>query len=472
MSGNRKSNGNGRSQRFDTAEDAAASVVHIPQDLQSEAAALGSVILEPETLGVLSTFVTSPEAFFKEENAIIFRVMLDMVSGGMALDALTLHRELANRALLERVGGIEYVKELANAVPTSRHVATYAAFVKEKWMKRQAISVLVKALRGVYEDPKDRKPVAAQICVDAAIADLMEMGASGQCRIAKSMKSIVREVKAELESSDMSMGLQTGFKELDELTGGLHKGEMIIIAARPSVGKTALLINFIEHGLYGDDNYLLFSMEQRDKELVQRMISSNAAVNSHALRMRRLNEEQWRRIDSAANELSVENVWIDDSPSLTLADLFTKSRRMHSRRPLSMIGIDYLQLMECEGENRQQQITTLSRGIKAIARELNVPVVCLSQLNRASATEMRMPRSSDLRESGSIEQDADVVMLLHREAVLHRGDDAWLNNPENADRINEALLIVAKQRNGPCDNIKLNFHAPQTRFTDYRPPGI
>lgn len=458
--------------QIETVQKAFDNIAQIPQDVSNEAGVIGSMILDPATHAGVVTLLPSVEAFYKPEHRVMYGVLLDMIQSNTAVDGMTFYTELKNRGLLPDSGGIEYITTVVNSVPTSAHAEYYAGYVREKWQKRRGISILLKSLRGLYEDPAGDKPKTAQACIDSAVSSLMELGETGHLRVARPLNVIVREVQEELRSSAPPTGIETGFLELDAMTGGLHRGEMIVIGARPSMGKTSLLVNMIEGiGLYSDRNILMFSMEQRDRELIMRMLSSHAAVNSHAVRRRQLSENEWEKMRAAVDAISVKNIFIDDTPGLSLASLFTKARRVHARHPLSMIGIDYLQLMECEGEkDRQQQITKISRGIKQLARELNVPVVCLSQLSRASATEMRLPRMNDLRESGSIEQDADVVMLLHRESVLHRGDEAW--ERENQEKLNEAIVIVAKQRNGPCDTIKLTFHQAQTRFVNYRPPGI
>ena len=265
-------------------------------------------------------------------------------------------------------------------------------------------------------------------------------------------------------------GLSSGFLELDNLTSGLQKGEMIIIAARPSVGKTSFAMNIIEHvGIDLKKPCAVFSLEMSKQQLAQRMLCSRSGVDSHKLRRGMLTKQDKDRLGYAVGDLSAGQIFIDDTPGLTLMDLRTKARRLKLQYGIEILALDYLQLMECPGkaDNRQQEIATISRGVKALARELSVPVLCLSQLNRASESEQRLPRTSDLRESGSIEQDADVVMLLHREAVMHRGDQEWAD--ANPDKVNEAQVIVAKQRNGPCDTVKLTFIGAQTRFVNYNP---
>ncbi len=229
-------------------------------------------------------------------------------------------------------------------------------------------------------------------------------------------------------------------------------------------------MNVIEHvGIDLKKPCAVFSLEMSKQQLAQRMLCSRSGVDSHKLRRGLLSKQDKDRLGYAVGDLSQGQVFIDDTPGLTLMDLRTKARRLKLQYGIELMALDYLQLMECPGkaDNRQQEISTISRGVKALARELNIPILCLSQLNRASESEQRLPRTSDLRESGAIEQDADVVMLLHREAVMHRGDQEWMD--ANPDKVNEALVIVAKQRNGPCDTVKLTFLGAQTRFVNYNP---
>ncbi len=438
-----------------------------PHDLSAEAGVLGSMIIDPQVIGPVCMFLQKHEMFFKEENQTIFRVLTELFESNTPVDAMILHSTLKTKNLLEQVGGIEYIKELANAVPTSAHAEYYAAIVKEKAMLRSLISACTSTLRDCYEsgDP-------AATVLDRGEGRIFEIAQQKTSNQAVPLTDVLHETFEMLDrqTGEHLSGVPSGFIELDNLTSGLQRGEMIIIAARPSVGKTSFAMNMIEYvGIDREKPCAVFSLEMSKQQLAQRMLCSRSGVDSHKLRRGMLSKQDRDRLSYAVGELAKGQVFIDDTPGLTLMDLRTKARRLKLQYNIELICLDYLQLMEAPGraDNRQQEIATISRGVKALARELNVPILCLSQLNRASESEQRLPRTSDLRESGSIEQDADVVMLLHREAVMHRGDQEWMD--ANPDKINEALIIVAKQRNGPCDNVKLTFLSGQTRFVNYNP---
>ena len=438
-----------------------------PHDLSAEAGVLGSMIIDPQVIGPVCMFLQRHEMFFKEENQTIFRVLTDLFEANTPVDAMILHSTLKTKNLLEHVGGIEYIKELANAVPTSAHAEYYAAIVKEKAMLRSLITACTSTLRDCYEsgDP-------AATVLDRGEGRIFEIAQQKVSNQAVPLTDVLHETFEMLErqTGEHLSGVSSGFIELDNLTSGLQKGEMIIVAARPSVGKTAWTMNVVEHvGIDLKKPCAVFSLEMSKQQLAQRMLCSRSGVDSHKLRRGMLSKQDKDRLGYAVGDLSQGQVFIDDTPGLTLMDLRTKARRLKLQYGIELLALDYLQLMEAPGrsENRQQEIASISRGVKALARELNIPILCLSQLNRASESEQRLPRTSDLRESGSIEQDADVVMLLHRESVMHRGDQEWRD--ANPDKLNEALVIVAKQRNGPCDNVKLTFLEGQTRFVNYNP---
>ena len=438
-----------------------------PHDLTAEAGVLGSMIIDPQVIGPVCMFLQKPEMFFKEENQIIFRVLTGLFESNTPVDAMLLYSTLKSKNLLEQAGGLDYIKELANAVPMSAHAEHYAAIVKEKSMLRSLISACTTTLRDCYESGD-----AASTVLDRGESRIFEIAQQKTSNQAVVLTDVLHETFEMLErqQGEHLSGVATGYIELDNLTSGLQKGEMIVIAARPSVGKTALAMNIIEHvGIDLKKPCAVFSLEMSKQQLAQRMLCSRSGVDSHKLRRGMLTRQEKDRVGYAVGDLSQGQVFIDDTPGLTLLDLRTKARRLKLQHGIELIALDYLQLMEApsRSDNRQQEIASISRGVKALARELNVPVLCLSQLNRASESEQRLPRTSDLRESGSIEQDADVVMLLHREAVMHRGDQEWRD--ANPDKLNEALVIVAKQRNGPCDNVKLTFLEGQTRFVNYNP---
>jgi replicative DNA helicase len=436
-----------------------------PWDESAEAGLLGSMIIDPECIGPCMMFVKSAEYFFQESNGMIFAVLASLFEKNTPIDALVLHSTLKTMGKLEWIGGIEYIRQLVEAVPTSAHAEYYAVIVREKWMRRRLISASTATLRDCY-DTADMSEAVVDRAEQRVFAIAQDKVSSGQH---EALPTILESTFDMLQSGGRK-GIETGLAELDALTNGLQRGEMIIIAARPSVGKTAFALGIVEH--VGVDLGIpcgVFSLEMSKAQLAERMLCSRAGIDSHKLRKNMLSTEERGYLRTAVTDLAAATgIYIDDAPALSITDLRTRARRMKLKLGIELLVIDYLQLMEAPGksENRQQEITTISRGVKAISRELDIPVLCLSQLNRSSETEQRMPRTSDLRESGSIEQDADTVMLLHREAVFHRGDHEWMD--ANPDKVNEAIVNVAKQRNGPCDVVKLTFISKCTKFGNYR----
>jgi len=436
-----------------------------PHDLNAEKSVLGSMLLNGEVIGDVLDLL-QPEHFFKEEHGAILAVMAHLFNANKPVDATILCDEFTKRGQLEFIGGVEYLEALANFVPSSAHAVYYAAIVREKAQLRELILASTRILRDCYEaaEPVDAIADAAQMRMFKAA----EQGAKTESASSLADTLHLTFEMLDKQSGEHLSGLATGYIELDNLTSGLQRGEMIVIASRPSVGKTALACNILEHvGIHEKKPAALFSMEMSKQQIAQRMLCSRSGVDSHKLRCGMLSVQDRERLAYAVGDMSQSEIYIDDTCALTVMKVRDKARRLKLKFGIELLIIDYLQLMEAGGkqDSRQQEVAVISRGIKALARELNIPVVCLSQLNRESESNSRMPRTSDLRESGAIEQDADVVMLLHREAVFHRGEQEWLDS--NPDKINLAQLIVAKQRNGPCDTVMLNFFQGQTRFTNH-----
>jgi len=439
-----------------------------PHDIGAEMALLGSMIIDPQVIGPVCMLVPTGDVFYKEEHQVLFKVVCDLFEKNVPIDALLLHSTLNTLGLLDRAGGYDYLKEILGTVPSAAHAEHYAAVVREKAMLRKLISACTQTLKDAYESGE-----AASIVLDRGEKRIFDIAQQKISAEAVPLTKVLHETFEMLDrnTGEHYSGIPCGFVELDNLTSGMQRGEMIIVAARPSVGKTAFAMNIAEYvGVDIKKSVAVFSLEMSKQQLAQRMLCSRSGVDSHKLRRGQLSRQDRDKLSYAVGELSQGQIFIDDTPGLTLMDLRTKARRLKLQFGIEFIVIDYLQLMEApREENRQQQIASISRGVKALARELEVPVMCLSQLNRASESENRMPRTSDLRESGSIEQDADVVMLIHREAVMHRGDQEWID--ANPDKVNESQIIIAKQRNGPCDTVKLTFLSGQTRFVNYA-PGI
>lgn len=437
-----------------------------PHDIGAEMAVLGSMIIDPEVIGPVCMIVSTDDMFYKEEHRVLFHVLCELYEKNNAIDALLLHSTLTTRNELEAAGGYDYLKEILGTVPSAANAEHYAAIVREKATLRHLITACTQTIKDIYDsgDP-------ATVVLDRGEKRIFDIAQQKVSNEAVPLTQVLHETFEMLDRNqgEHLSGVPTGFTELDNLTSGLQRGELIIIAARPSVGKTALAMNMVEHvGIDLKRPVAVFSLEMSKQQLAQRMLCSRSGVDAHKLRRGQLTKQDRDALAYAVGELSQGQIFIDDTPGLTLMDLRTKGRRLKMQHHIEFLIVDYLQLMEApREENRQQQISSISRGVKALARELDLPVVCLSQLNRASESENRLPRTSDLRESGSIEQDADVVMLLHREAVMHRGDQEWMD--ANPDKINEALLIIAKQRNGPCDNVKMTFLSSSTKFVNYNP---
>ncbi len=437
-----------------------------PHDSASEMALLGSMLLNPEGIGEVCSIVETSDVFFSRRNQIIFEGLLDLIKAGSAVDGVTLTHKLKQKDLYEAAGGFDYLEQLVNCVPSAANALAYAHIVRDKALLRRLISACAESLESCYDNSEEAAVILDRS--ERAIFEVAQLKVTGQ---PVALTEVLHETFEMLDrnTGNTVTGVPTGYVELDNLTSGLQRGEMIVLAARPSVGKTALAMNIVEHvGVDLKKPVAVFSLEMSKQQLAQRMLCARSGVDSQNLRRNMLAREDRNRLSLAVGELSEGKIFIDDTPALTILDLRTKARRLLSRESIELVVIDYLQLMDAlREENRQQQISTISRGVKALARELNCPVMCLSQLNRAPESENRLPRTSDLRESGSIEQDADVVMLLHREAVMHRGDPEWAQ--ANPDKVNEAQLIIAKQRNGPCDTVRLTFMAANTRFETYHP---
>jgi len=430
----------------------------MPESPEAEAAVLGSMILDPQCIGLVVQKLTSA-AFYRVEHQMIFEAMISLWDRKSdVFDLLLLRDELKNRKQLEEVGGAEYLVRVAESVPSAANVEHYVQIVKDKQMMRELISAAGEVLTEAMEGSGS---VAEKL--DRAEQKIFAVTEKKISSSAASMKEILTETFEAIDKRQGHhvTGLPTGFAELDDLTCGLQNGEMIIIAGRPSMGKTSFAMNIAEH--IGADNNIpvaIFSLEMSRQQLAERMLCSRGMIDSQLVRKGMVNDSQYQELVHAASELSEKPIYVDDTPGITPLELRGKARRLRSRYGIKAIFIDYLQLMSMGGsvESRQQEVSEISRYLKALARELSLPVVVLSQLNRATeGREGHRPRMSDLRESGSIEQDADVIMLLHREDYYHKGEEGY-------EETSGAEVIVAKQRNGPTDTVELSFNGTYTRF--------
>ncbi|MHC4241557.1 MAG: replicative DNA helicase [Planctomycetota bacterium] len=431
----------------------------MPESLAAEAAVLGSMLIDPECIGDVVEHLTA-EAFYRVEHRYIYDALITLYekNKGVGIDAVLLREELIKRNQLEEVG-VEYIVKILDSVPSSANVGYYTGIVKDKMLLRELISTAGEILDNAYNQIGETAEVLDE--AEQRMFSITDKHISGS---ASSLKDLVARSFELIEKRQgiHVTGLPTGFYELDELTCGLQNGEMVIVAGRPSMGKTSLALNIAEHiGLMDKTPVAIFSLEMGKQQLAERFLCSISEIDSQKVRRGLLSDADYKKLANACAELSETPIFIDDTSTLTPLELRAKARRLKSRHDISCILVDYLQLMHLGSgriESRQQEITTISRYLKALARELNVPVIVLSQLNRSpEGREGHRPRMSDLRESGSIEQDADVIMLLHRE-------DYYKRNEENYEPNNTAELIIAKQRNGPTGTVKLTFREKITRF--------
>ncbi len=424
-----------------------------PHSIDAEMCLLASMMLEKEIIGQAVQIVTG-ESFFQADHQIVFDVLIKLYEQNRPIDAVILCDELNKRKLLEEIGGREYIGKILNTVPSAAHGEHYANIVREKALLRQLIGASNDILRDAYS-PHEQ----AQIVLDKAEKRIFDIASKKVSNSVVAMEVVLHEVFEMIERSGQR-GLETGFFELDDMMNGLQNGEMVIVAARPSMGKTAFAMNIVEH--IAADSMMpcaVFSLEMSKQQLAQRMLCSRGEIDAHKLRKGMLQAHEYAHLANVVGELAKAPIWVDDSPGLTPLELRAKARRLKLQHDVKCIMIDYMQLMDNPGvESRQQQISEISRGIKAVARELNIPVIALSQLNRASeGRDGHRPRMSDLRESGSIEQDADVIALLHREDYYRMSEPDF--QPDNI-----AEVIIAKQRNGPTGTVKLTFMNKTTRF--------
>lgn len=435
-----------------------------PHAIEAEMCVLGSALIDPTSLDDLVQILRG-EDFYKPANGEIFDEMVRLREAHNSLDIVQLHQALVDRDIIEAVGGQEYLVELATSVPSAHNAVHYARLVHDKSINRRVIEVAGQMLQAGYSDPSD-----PQSLLDDAGAAIFKLTQQSDQRPAVRADQTFNETMASLDpDTRCDRSIETGFVDIDQMTSGVRKGEVTVIAARPSIGKSALALNMATYMARHDHSVGFFSLEMSRGEICTRMLSSEAGVSSHRMRCCRfLSADDYSALGAAAGRMTPIALYIDDSSALTTTQLRAKSRLLVSRYDVSVLFVDYLQLVRFDRrtESRRVEVGEISRAMKALARELDVPVVCMSQLNRASETrESHRPRMSDLRESGDLEQDADVVCLLHREEVHHEGDAKWLC--ENQDKVGVAELIIAKQRNGPTGTVMLTWHGETMTFKSY-----
>ncbi|MEO3945755.1 replicative DNA helicase [Gorillibacterium sp. CAU 1737] len=428
-----------------------------PQNLEAEQAVLGAILLDGEAL-ITAMERLSGDDFYRTSHRFIFEGMIALAEGDEPVDLVTLTAKLQTRGQLEEVGGVEYLSELANAVPTAANIDYYAQIVEEKSMIRRLIRAATQIVTNGYASEEDVGGLLSE--AEARILEISNRrGGNGFIPIRDVLMDVFEKVEFLAQNKGGTTGIASGFRDLDKMTSGFQRSDLIIVAARPSVGKTAFALNIAQNvGVREKETVAIFSLEMGAAQLVQRMICAEANVDATRLRTGFLEADDWEKMTMAIGSLSEANIYIDDSPSVTVSDIRAKCRRLKKERGLGMILIDYLQLIQGRGksgENRQQEVSEISRTLKQIARELEVPVIALSQLSRGvEQRQDKRPMMSDLRESGSIEQDADIVAFLYR--------DDYYN--QESEKKNIIEIIIAKQRNGPVGTVELAFLKNYNKF--------
>jgi replicative DNA helicase len=432
-----------------------------PFDLEAEMGVLGSILLLPDVCDEIASL--RADDFYDDANRKIYHNMREMHDSGDKIDITLLVSRLRTSGDYEKIGGAAYLARLSSAVPNAAHVVFYADIVAEKAVFRKLIESSTEILRDAYDQASPAKELVSQ--AEQKVFAIMD-GRSAQAvqSISDVLHQAMDRMEARLRDDYVDGGAQTGISRFDEMTGGLHNGELIILAARPSMGKTALAMNIAEHVAIEQRSPVLFvSLEMSGIELADRLLCSLSRVNGHRLRNGTITADDRERLIKKANEISQSPLFVDDSPSRTVSEIAAAARRIKRRQSdLGLIVIDYLQLIEPDNSKdpRQEQVAKIARRLKGLSRELNVPLLCLSQLNRqAEDSKDHRPKLSHLRESGAIEQDADVVMFVHREEYYHRGDD-------RAQYAGQAEIIISKQRNGPIGDVDMTWEAEYTRFSD------
>ncbi|MBU1998854.1 MAG: replicative DNA helicase [Candidatus Omnitrophota bacterium] len=435
-----------------------------PQSLEAEMAVLGSMILDEFAIGTAIESLDK-NSFYKDSHKNIFEAITNIYNANKAVDLITLADELKRLSALENIGGVSYLTELVNSVPTAVNVGHYVGIVKQKYVLRTLIissSQIISLCHQNDGNVNDLLDKAERLIFE--ISD--KSPASSYIHLKEIVKNSIETIDKLYQRKTHVTGVPTGYVDFDRLTAGLQASDLIIIAGRPSMGKSAFALGVIEHaGVVQKIPTAVFSLEMSKEQLVQRMLCSHARVNAHNVRTGFLAPSDWPRLTAAAGKLSEAPIYIDDTPAISVMELRAKARRLKASYDIQMIILDYLQLMRGSGnasaESRQQEISDISRSLKALARELNVPIIGISQLSRAvESREGHRPQLSDLRESGAIEQDADVVVLLLRE-------EYYKPTPENEGI---AEINIAKQRNGPVGQVKLTFIKEYTKFENLIQP--
>ena len=436
-----------------------------PHSTDAEAALIGGLLLDSENQAYDKIAdIVSERDFYHTENKEVFKVIQSLSEESKVTDLLTVSDYLDSSTEFEPKPSIEYLSEIVESTAGNSNITEYAKIIREKALLRELIQISSEIAQSAYK-PEGKSPSELVDIAESHIFEIAERG--NRNMVFAEMSDLVKQTYDELDKRSQGggniTGVSSGFRELDNLTAGLQNGELIIIAGSPSMGKTAFALNIAEHTALADENPVaIFSMEMSASSLAQRMISSLGRVNAHSIKTGQLEERDWNRVDGAIQQIKNAPIYIDDTPSLTPIELRARARRIQREKGLSLIVIDYLQLMSVHGnkENRATEISEISRNLKALARELNIPIIALSQLNRSVEQRTdKQPQMSDLRESGAIEQDADLIAFIYREEVY---------DPDT-DKKGVALINVAKQRNGSIGQFNLTFLGRYTRFENWVP---
>ena len=430
-----------------------------PQSLMAEEALLGGVMLENEALTLVTDYVEEVD-FYRPGNREIFSSILTLAKNQEPIDLVTVADHLKQRKKLDAVGGSGYLSSLVDNVHTAANLTSYARIVKNKSLLRSLISTSTDIIEQSYGEIED-----VDVLVDQAERSILEVARNrGQSEITPINEIVKRSfaaIDAAYRSNSTITGIPTGFSKIDELTSGFQRSDLIIIAGRPSMGKTSFALNIAQNSAAHPDNnskVAFFSLEMSKEQLVTRLLCSQSEINSKTLRGGLLKDEDWPRLSAAAAVVSELPIYIDDTSAISVMEMRAKARRLKNDKGLDLVFVDYLQLMRGDGESREREISEISRSLKAMAKELEVPVVALSQLNRSVESRPdKRPQLSDLRESGAIEQDADVIMFVYRDEVYNK------DNPENAGL---AEILIRKQRNGPTGVAEMRFFGEFTQFRD------
>ncbi len=433
-----------------------------PHSIEAEQSVLGGLMLDNQAWDKVADRLQEKD-FYRPEHRLIFRVIADLANRGTPLDVVTVTEALKNINEINNMGGEIYLFELARNTPTAANISAYADIVRERSVLRQLIEV-ASSISSTAFAPEGRGSIELLDEAERRVFQIAEHGArgGGPVRVSELLAKTVDRIDTLFHSGQAITGLSTGYRDLDDMTSGFQAADLVVIAGRPSMGKTAFAINIAEHAaIKNKEPVLVFSMEMPGESLAMRMLSSLGRIDQHRIRIGKLEDDDWPRITSAVSMLSEANMFIDDTPALSPGEVRSRARRVaREHGKLGLIVIDYLQLMQVQGykENRTAEVSEISRNLKALAKELNVPVIALSQLNRSleQRTDKR-PVMSDLRESGGIEQDADIILFIYRDEVYN----------ENSPNKGTAEIIIAKQRNGPIGKVNLTFLGKYTRFENF-----